>query len=301
MTIQKITLKDFIEGKPLLEKKKKKPRKKKKTRSIRRGGGISDAWFTHGGHASDGGGIGESLILELLAGITPSSFSANVATSVALGKNTNNPEAGMTTYPSDDPNDREWEEEPEQKVNKVDQARQLFQALYNRPNMTRADIINAFMKDVGVTNSTGVSYYTRFLDEFGLGGKETEDNLGQGVSMGGGMDQGGGQQAGDEELSAPAEEPVEMDDSVDPNRAGIIRTVDNAHLVFKRQSEDGTYEELWVYNIHNSTNDELDIRRDILAGTDIPVKKTKSLDGRQYYTVTTLGNAQLLKVSGLSN
>ncbi len=91
----------------------------------------------------------------------------------------------------------------------------------------------------------------------------------------------------------------ELDD--DPDMAGIIRMVKKAHLVYKRQTEEGTFEELWIYNIYNASNDELDIRRSILAGTDIPPKKTRSPDGQQTYSVTTMGNAQMVKISGLSN
>lgn len=318
MSTKKFTLKDFIREKPIHTKKKAikaaQPVKKEKKdkRSTYNPGGIADAWYTTGSHGAEGGsgsyggapagnvGIGESLILELLAGITPGSFTANVLSATSYSKNSNNKDAGMTTYPSAD--DDEWaEEEPEMKVNKVDQARQLFQALYNRPNATRADIINSFMKDVGVTNSTAVSYYTRFLDEFGLSSKEGEGNLGQGVSMGGGMGDAAGQGGDEEALQEPAEAQPEMEEPADPNRAGIIRTVNNAHLIYKRQEEDGAYEELWIFNIHDSTNDEMDIRRDILAGTDIPAQKTKSLDGQQSYSITTMGNAQMLKVSGLPN
>jgi len=316
MASDKITLKDFIENGTLFEEKKKKPKKPKKTeykKSIYNPGGLADAWFTSGlagansgagsfGGTSPGGVVGESLLSELFAGImggaTPSSVSANVLQTSQLGKNRNSKDAGMTTYPSEDD---DYEEEPEMKAAKVDQARQLFQAMFNRPNATRADIINAFMKDVGVTNSTAVSYYTRFLDEFGLSSKDQPEALGQGVAMGGGDDITAAG-APDETLTPPVEDTdAEMEEPLDPNRAGIIRTVDNAHLVYKRQAENGTYEELWIYNIHDATNDELDIRRDILAGTDIPAKKTKSADGAQSYSVSTMGNAQMLKISGLPN
>ena len=44
---------------------------------------------------------------------------------------------------------------------------------------------------------------------------------------------------------------------------------------------------------------ELTVRRNILAGTDIEPKKTKSEDGQQSYTLTTMGNAQMLNITGL--
>jgi len=308
MTTKKLSLKDFIKNKTISKKKllkKPKLKKIKYNKSEYNPGGLADAWFTAGVAGADsssgsyagssGGIVGESLILELLAGITPSSFSANVLSGPAYGKNNNDADAGMTTYPSETPK----EEEPEMKAAKVDQARQLFQAMFNRPNATRADIINSFMKEVGVTNSTAVSYYTRFLDEFGLSSKEGAESLGQGVSMGGGMDQPS--QGNGEEVLTPPVDDVNMEEPVDPNRAGIIRTVKDAHLIYKRQSESGTYEELWIYNLHDATHDELDIRRDILAGTDIPVKKTKSADRNQSYSITTMGNGQLLHIVGLQN
>jgi len=156
------------------------------------------------------------------------------------------------------------------------------------------------MKDVGVTDTTAVSYYTRFRKEFGMGAEGDEDMpLGLGTGMGG-DDEEAGAGAPEQEYGVPDVTP-EKQEFKNPDRAGVIRTVDDAHLIYKRQTEDGTFEELWIYNIHDSTNDELDIRRDILAGTDIPVKKTKSADGTQSYQITTMGNAQMIKIKGLPN
>ncbi len=134
------------------------------------------------------------------------------------------------------------------------------------------------------------------MDELNL----TDDDIGQphpGGQGGGGM--------GDEDpmqSQTPYGEPEamgddeELDEPENPDRAGFIRVVQNAHLIYKRQAENGTYEELWMYNIHDDTNDELETRRYILAGTDIPPQKTKSPDGVQTYTSTTMGNAQMLKI-----
>lgn len=105
----------------------------------------------------------------------------------------------------------------------------------------------------------------------------------------------------------PTDTEYEFDDVVDdvededPNRQGLIRTIDDAHLVYKRRSPDSTYEELWIYNINDKIDSELEIRRAILAGTDIPQGKKHSDDGTQFYTLTTLGNAQLLHITGLPN
>ena len=87
----------------------------------------------------------------------------------------------------------------------------------------------------------------------------------------------------------------------DPNYQGVIRTVPSAHLVFKRQLEDGTFDELWQYNIGDDFKKELKVRRAILAGTDIPINKMRSPDNSQTYDLWTVGNGQLLKVKGLPN
>ena len=86
-----------------------------------------------------------------------------------------------------------------------------------------------------------------------------------------------------------------------PDLQGVIRTIPNAHLVYKRQQEDGTFDELWIYNVDQDYKKELKVRRAILAGTDIPINKMKSPDGSQTYELWTVGNAQMLKVRGLPN
>jgi len=305
MIDEKLTLKNFIADDMILERKKAKKKKKSKKK---KGGGIANSWYTDGipagtsGMGGDGGG-GESfvnkanhtILSEIFAGMGPAATGDTVNTAVAMGKMDNDPEAGLSTLPQIDiPN----EEEPE--VNLVDQARQLFQTLVHHPDSNRASILNSFIEDVGVTQSTAVSYYTRFMDEFGL----SDEDVGQPHPSGG---QGGGMGDAEGGSQTPYGEPEpmpddeELEDPADENRAGFIRTVDDAHLIYKRRAENGTYEELWIYNIHTDTNDELEIRKAILAGTDIPVQKTKSPDGVQSYTSTTMGNAQMLKLSGLPN
>lgn len=98
-----------------------------------------------------------------------------------------------------------------------------------------------------------------------------------------------------EELDAIADKSSE-----DPNRQGLIRTVKGAHLVYKRQGEDGTFEELWIYNI-STLQDELTIRKAILSGTDIPTNKSSSPDGSQQYAMWCAGNAEMLLITGLQN
>ena len=100
-----------------------------------------------------------------------------------------------------------------------------------------------------------------------------------------------GEQFGDDETE-------EWDD---PDYQGVIRTIPDAHLVYKRQQEDGTFNELWQYNIGKDFRKELETRRAILAGTDIPVTKMASPDNNQTYELWTAGNCQLLNIRGLPN
>ncbi len=186
---------------------------------------------------------------------------------------------------------------------KIDKARGLFKSLMSNPDMLRADVISEFEKQLDITNSTAVSYFQRLAKEAGL------TNLGDKEDSG--MEAEGG--FGSEDDPAPRgqgqvgqlpDEDLEMQDgdipsSDDPDKQGVIRTVDDAHLVYKRENEEGTFDELWVYNTSEQMKDELTIRRAILAGTDIPPKKTESEDGQQKYELTTMGNGQMLEITGL--
>lgn len=91
-----------------------------------------------------------------------------------------------------------------------------------------------------------------------------------------------------------------LNDSNDPDRQGDVRYVDDAHLVYKRQQEDGTFEELWIFNIGPDAERRSDfIIKDILAGTDIPENEISSDDGNQDYVTWSVGNIQMVKVRGL--
>lgn len=110
----------------------------------------------------------------------------------------------------------------------------------------------------------------------------------------------------DQEDDQPDEETDDTLDSVvdkateNPNKVGVIRTVPKAHLIYKRASENGGYEELWMYNIGDYSHD-LKTKQAILSGTDIPVNKTSSEDGKQSYTMWSAGNAELIHIVGLPN
>ncbi|MFY0658093.1 MAG: hypothetical protein JXR12_15250 [Neptunomonas phycophila] len=92
------------------------------------------------------------------------------------------------------------------------------------------------------------------------------------------------------------------DELEDPNKQGMIRVVKGAHLVYKRKTPDGYYEELWMFNIgKESARDEMEIRKEILSGTEIPETGTRSEDGSQSYDLWTSGNGQMMKITGLPN
>jgi hypothetical protein len=109
------------------------------------------------------------------------------------------------------------------------------------------------------------------------------------------------------DFESPNGDDREMDEiankaSEDPDKQGVIRKIQGAHLVYKREQEDGTYEEMWIYNSDKSNmKNELKIRRAIIADTDIPVGKRVSDDGKQSFDCWTAGNAEMFKLSGLVN
>jgi len=86
------------------------------------------------------------------------------------------------------------------------------------------------------------------------------------------------------------------------NRQGLIRTVKGAHLVYKHQNETDRYDELWVYKTkNNGVFQDLDIKNDILSGTDIPINSAKSEDGEQEYDIWHSGDTVFLKIFNLPN
>jgi hypothetical protein len=87
----------------------------------------------------------------------------------------------------------------------------------------------------------------------------------------------------------------------DPDRQGVIRTIKNAHLVYKRSDSDGTFSELWMYDISKGSKDEFDIRNAILDGTDIDQKTGSSDDNKQKYTLWTNNTRQMMHITGLAN
>jgi len=203
-------------------------------------------------------------------------------------------------YEPRDEEDYEYAEDAEEPSQK-DQARALYRAM-SSGEYSRKDIIGAFEKRLGLSPSSATAYYQRIAKEYG----ETEqpgdqDTMGAPGGMGMG-DQSMMNMMGDEAMQGEAEpefqEPKEWED---PHRQGVIRNVKGAHLVYKRQDDDGSFEELWIYKEGDKFQDELSVRHDILAGTDIPVNKTQSPDGSQKAETWAVGNVQYMSITGLPN
>lgn len=162
--------------------------------------------------------------------------------------------------------------------------------------------------------------------EFGDKSLELSDLGDDAIGDGGGYELGGGEEGGEsaddfafdvgDEVLNSDEEEQDFDDmsqnqaddiaTNDPDAAdsnqdfqGEIRTVRGANLVFKRKMDDGNFEELWIYNVGNDIKRETQIRRAILAGTDIDPGSQESKDGQQRADTSTAGNVQFLHIVGL--
>ena len=105
---------------------------------------------------------------------------------------------------------------------------------------------------------------------------------------------GDGEAFGDEGLDGE-----EFAGEENPDFQGEIRTVRGANLVFKRKTEDGNFEELWIFNVGKDIKRETQVRRAVLAGTDIDPGSQESKDGSQRAETTTTGNVQFLHITGL--
>lgn len=278
-----------IDDKKLTKTRRKVNAKSYKKRVYGLGGYLGYHYFNGGNSdgGDGGGGMGESLIAEIASGATPDAFGPSVLHSVHANILRNR-----------------QEEDAESSTPKKAMARQLFMSLVNRQDLSRQDIINAFVERLGVTESTAVSYYEKFAKEAGVSGKSRgEPQTMAAVNIPAkpqGMLPDINQQA--QELSQPEEPPTEEPppEDEDPNHAGTIRRVPGAHLVYKRRSPDGTFEELWVFKSEDFDTSSK-IQQGVLDATDIPPKHTKSADGSQSYTITTMGNAQVIHIKGLPN
>jgi hypothetical protein len=80
---------------------------------------------------------------------------------------------------------------------------------------------------------------------------------------------------------------------------GIVRAVKGAYLVSKKEQADETFTEVWMYNVGKKYDDEANIRKAILSGTDIDPTKNFSEDGTQEAVITSVGNVQFLTLVGI--
>ncbi len=201
-------------------------------------------------------------------------------------------------------------EEDEERVSKFDMAHQLLLPLLNNPNINRDDVIKKLEKQLQLKNSTAVKYYEQIVKEFNKnknsssklndeqkiqGDELTDTTFNQQTQQTNNLDNNYAQQNQQLDTATP-----QMQEFKHPNKQGVIRTVKNAHLVYKRQNEKGLFDELWVYKISNIKN-EMKIKRNILSGTDIPPNRTSSEDNSQKASIYTIGNVQLVQITGLPN
>lgn len=105
----------------------------------------------------------------------------------------------------------------------------------------------------------------------------------------------------DDEPLEPTDDTVAVPEMPEnPNKAGVIRVVQGAHLVYKRSQPDGTFSELWMYKVDDAKL-SFKIRNNILSGTDIELKRRQSDDGSQSCEMWSAGNTILLYITGLPN
>lgn len=96
------------------------------------------------------------------------------------------------------------------------------------------------------------------------------------------------------------DEDFDEDEEAEPSRyEGIVRAVKGAYLVSKKQQPDDTYTEIWVYNTGKDYKSEAEVRKSILAGTDIDPTKNFSEDGSQEAVIDSVGNVQYITLTGM--
>lgn len=104
-----------------------------------------------------------------------------------------------------------------------------------------------------------------------------------------------------DELDLGDEEGGELD-GLEAGGEPVTRFVPGAHLIYKRQSDVDSFEELWIYAVDiKSPTSHAKIERQILAGTDIDPSSMASEDGAQTASVWHAGNAKYMHITGLVN
>ena len=74
--------------------------------------------------------------------------------------------------------------------------------------------------------------------------------------------------AGASDMDYENDEVVQDNEPLDADYQGDIRTVNGAYLIFKRHEPDGTFSELWCYNVGKDKESEKIIRSAILSISD---------------------------------
>jgi hypothetical protein len=148
---------------------------------------------------------------------------------------------------------------------------------------------NEFNDDEDVNDidaDAGWAFMRQLSDEDDMGFES--DDMDMEVEFPDGMDADSDGEEFDD-LEGPDESPYE----------GMVRAIKGAYLVSKKKQPDETFTEVWMYNVGKKNDDEANIRKSILSGTDIDPTKNFSEDGSQEAVIKSVGNVQFLTLVGL--
>lgn len=196
----------------------------------------------------------------------------------------------------------------ELKLTKFERAKALIKPMIVNGRFSAEEIMDKMVRALDIKDSTADTYYHIIAKEFAREDDEPVD----------GVDLPDIEKQNDESLPDEDSESVSSEDdedslsglddeeledgqfySDDDQKQGIIRRIEGAHLVYKRKNDAGLFDELWIYNTTQKIGTAINIKKDILAATDIPPKATTSEDGSQKYTLTTLGDVTFLHIMNL--
>lgn len=171
----------------------------------------------------------------------------------------------------------------------------------------REDYINRFSFDKNATNDTSkdtpLNPTTDPYFDFGDGSdsKEVGQNDDFDINDPTGLDLDDDSEFSFDDMGGASDDSEESGEETNPDFQGDIRSVTGANLVYKRQTQDGSYEELWIYTIRKDAQAEYAIRKAILSGTDIDPNTQQSDDGSQRARTITVGkgNVQYVNITGL--
>lgn len=115
------------------------------------------------------------------------------------------------------------------------------------------------------------------------------------------MEQQPDQPDGDQQQDPNEDQPNQPD----PDRQGSIRTIPDAHLVYKRKNENNLYDELWIYKQNQHDTWTMKTYDAIVAGSDIPRGSSSSPDGAQTVERWEVGDPKstlvFVNIKGLAN